>query len=134
MTSKRSVKAILKRAHRPSVAFSVVIGGDEMSGTLSALPFMKWQEILAEHPPRDGNAIDEGWGFSYATFWPALIRESVTDPVMDDEDWDLFFETLTQGDVVTLGSQAFALNMRPAELAVPKSSSTSPDTTSPSSD
>lgn len=134
MTSKRSVKALLKKARLRSEPFSVAIGDQTVTGTLTAMPFIRWQEIKATHPPRDGNAVDQGMGYSYAQTWPDMIRAAVTDPEMDDEDWGLFFDLMAEGDLARLAVQVMALNEREGRVDVPKSSSTSPATTSPNSD
>jgi hypothetical protein len=134
LSSKRSVKAMLKRARRKSQPFTTVIAGEELTGTLTAVPYLRWQELVTDNPPRDGNAADAGWGFSVVTFWAAALRAGWTEPAMDDEDWDAFFETAPVGEVNRLGMEVFALTVRPAEVDVPKSSGDSPETDLPSSD
>lgn len=136
MTSKRSVKSILKKARRPSEPFAVKLGDEELTGTLTALPFMRWQELLAAHPPREGNDADEGWAFCYGTFMPALAAACISDPDMDDEDRAAFADALGPGDAGRLGMQAYMLNVRSTSqvVDVPKSSIESPTTEQPSSD
>jgi hypothetical protein len=134
MSSKRSVKAMLKRARRKTAPFSTVIGGEELTGTLTAVPYLRWQELVTDNPPREGNDADAGWGFSIASFWGAALKAGWSDPPMDDEDWDAFFDIAPVGEVNRLGMEVFALTVRPAELDVPKSSDASTETGPPDSD
>ncbi len=129
----------LEDAELPSEQFTVTLGRKEVTGTFSALPFMRWQELIASHPPRDGNSVDEGWGFCHSTFWPALVRASISEPKPTKAGLDKLMSLLTQGQVTRLGSQAFALNLQVHEddagdVDIPKSPDTSPETTSPKSD
>jgi hypothetical protein len=95
---------------------------------------MRWEELIESHPARDGNDADAGWGFNHVTAFPAAVRACMSDPVMDDEDWDAFCDLLSEGDMVRLGLQAYTLNERRNEVgAGPKSLSTSPEATPPSS-
>jgi len=134
MTSKRSVKTMLKRARRATKPFTTVLGGEELQGTLSAVPYMRWQSLLTDNPPRDGNSVDAGWGFSVATFWGEALRAGWVEPAMDDEDWDLFFDVTPVAEITRLGMDVYALTLSPQELDVPKSSSESTETEPSSSD
>lgn len=139
MTSKRSMKAILKkaRAQRRTEPFSVVVGDEKVEGVFTVIPFMKWQGLIADHPPRPAVEVDEGWGFSVVGMWPAIIRAAWLESGMDDEDWADWFEVVHPGDVVRLGMQVYIMQATPPSaesVDVPKSSSESPTTEPPSSD
>jgi len=59
---------------------------------LRAMPRHKFRALVAEHPPRvdeEGNPVDEDkvLGINRETFTPELIRASVVEPELDDEDW-----------------------------------------------
>ncbi len=58
---------------------------------LRALPGPKYRALMAAHPPRrDGDEADKGdanLGFNQVTFMPELIRLSVVEPQLDDDDW-----------------------------------------------
>jgi len=56
------------------------------------MPRHKFRGLVAEHPPRvdeEGNPVDEDkvLGINRETFTPELIRASVVEPELDDEDW-----------------------------------------------
>jgi hypothetical protein len=56
------------------------------------MPRPRWREFVAEYPPRqadDGTVDprDQHVGVDTDEFFPALIRRSVFDPQLDDEDW-----------------------------------------------
>ena len=134
MSNRRTpenIKAQLKRARRASVPFDVLLGDETIEGTFTALPFLQWQELIAAHPPRTDHKVDSVWGYSYATFWPAAIRACMTDPVMDDEDWETFEGLLSESQLARLGVQVHTLNESGPNI--PKSSATSTETTSPNS-
>lgn len=45
--------------------------------TLRALPGKKWAELVAAHPPREDDAVDENFGVNISTFVDAAMVESV---------------------------------------------------------
>jgi len=51
-----------------------------------------WSELVDQHPPRSGKDgkphPQDGAGVNMAEFPEALIRASVVDPVLTDEEWD----------------------------------------------
>jgi hypothetical protein len=62
---------------------------------LRALPRHKFRALVAEYPPRrvaadDSEILDEDRtiGLNRKDFFPALIRASVVEPELDDDDWD----------------------------------------------
>lgn len=75
-----------------------------------------WKELLAAHEPRkgkDGKVVpeDAANGYNWETFPEGLIRASVVDPAMDEEDWaDLLYETLTDGQFDRLFEKCWRLN------------------------
>lgn len=81
---------------------------------LRALPRPRWRALVAEHEPRkDGDDIhreDQFIGVNTETFFDALLRVSVVDPVLDDEDWQLLGENLTDRQFDTLATAAWKLN------------------------
>lgn len=104
---------------------------------LRALPKPKWRKFVGSHPPReteDGkiDARDQALGVNVDTFFDALIRRSVVDPALDEEDWlDLIggvrkLEDGTEEEVEgvltsrqfdDLGNAAWGLNRR--EISIP---------------
>lgn len=92
---------------------------------LRALSDTAFQQLADEHPPRregDGlNGRDEEMGFNRATFYPALIRACVVEPVLDEEDWSLLLDNpdtaISAGQMVKLRIAAMQVNG--AEVDVP---------------
>ena len=123
MTSQRRIRSLLAQDHRRSAPFSVKVGDKTITGTFTALPYMRWHELLASHPARDGNAADEGWGFSVETFWPAAIQASAEFDAytVGEDEWPDFLDMLPLGEIVRLGSQVFVLNVRAEAEEIPKS-------------
>jgi hypothetical protein len=59
---------------------------------LRGMPRSRWKAFIADHPPRkdESGAVDERdkyIGVNTNTFGMALVRLSVVDPDLDDEDW-----------------------------------------------
>ncbi|MCX4470446.1 hypothetical protein OOK41_09020 [Micromonospora sp. NBC_01655] len=82
---------------------------------LRAMTRPRWHQFIGEHPPRkDGNEIDARdrvRGVNIETFFPALVRESVIDPVLDEQEWTLLLdEALTDRQFDELASAAWDLN------------------------
>lgn len=83
---------------------------------LRAMTRPRWRAFLAEHPPRrtddgDVNERDRVVGVNTETVWPAMVRECLIDPVLDDTDWSrLVDESLTDKQFSDLSEAAWALN------------------------
>lgn len=63
---------------------------------LRAMPRPKWKAFIAQYPPRkaeDGTVDerDQFIGVNVDAFFDPLIRASVIDPELDDEDWRILF-------------------------------------------
>jgi hypothetical protein len=75
-----------------------------------------WKELLKEHEPRkgkDGKPVpeDANVGYNWDTFPEALIRASVVDPVMTDEEWNgLLYEVMTDAQFDRLFEKCWRLN------------------------
>lgn len=79
--------------------------------TLRALPRSGWISLLTAHPAKDKE--DE---FDAETLEPALIRASIVDPVLTDEQWARLDETLTSAQYGELSGTAWELNRRPVDV------------------
>lgn len=92
---------------------------------LRALPKPVWRALLAAHPPRqddDGNPIaeDTAIGINMETFWDAMIRACLVDPMVDDETWDMMAGPdgkLTDRQLGQLADAAWAANR--GDVSVP---------------
>lgn len=89
---------------------------------LRALSRPAWRKLLAEHPPRRddaGKIVDEDAGveLNVETFYAALIRACLVDPVLDGDDWARLTEALTDRQYGDLASAAWLLNR--GEVDVP---------------
>lgn len=92
---------------------------------LRALPKPRWRALLAEHPPRqddDGKPVpeDAAVGVNLETFWDAIIRPCIVDPVIDDDTWSLMAGDdgrLTDRQMGQLADAAWAVNR--GEVNVP---------------
>jgi hypothetical protein len=62
---------------------------------LRALPRHKFRKLVVAHPPRkdggDVNREDNQLGVNRETFFPALIKASVVEPALDEDDWLALF-------------------------------------------
>lgn len=75
--------------------------------TMRALPALRWSDLLASHPSREG--VAENW--NQVTLPSALIAACCTDPVMTEQQVDELFGVLNEGQRNLLFSAAWAANM-----------------------
>lgn len=95
--------------------------GEMLTLRLRALPRRRWSELVAEHPVRrsdDGttHADDEQFGYNSSTFFEALVRESVIDPVLSHSDWATLDDVLTDSNFMALANAAVMLNRRSVDI------------------
>lgn len=90
---------------------------------MRARPRPEWKALIKAHPPRheaDGSLHedDKYIGVNTETFYEALVRASVVEPELDEEDWAaLLDEALTDRQFNDLAEAAWSLNRR--EVKVP---------------
>lgn len=87
--------------------------------TLTALPPVELEALIAAHPPpqnMQGQKI-----FNPATFIPALLAVSV-DSDVTEEDWTEYYTSgaMTTGEVAHLFDAVWTLNHRPPDPSLPK--------------
>jgi hypothetical protein len=98
---------------------------------LRALGRLRWKALKDEHPPRrdaEGkhDLGDLRLGVNRDTFFDPFIRETIVDPVLDEETLTLLIEQrLTDGQWDDLTTTAW--NMNEAKISVPLSSAASPN-------
>lgn len=82
----------------------------------------RWTELVAEHPPREGNSRDTVLGFDETGIAEALLVEGIVEPTLTDaERTRLLDEVLTDGQFNSLANLAYSLNRQgvsPAFLSV----------------
>lgn len=89
---------------------------------LRAMPHPKWREFCAQHPPRkdDEGGVDERdriLGVNAETFWPAVVRQSLVDPQLDDSEWQALLDgALTDRQFSDLADTAWGLNRRDVDI------------------
>jgi hypothetical protein len=84
---------------------------------LRALPRSEFRSLQVAHPPREGEKLDAGFGVNGETFFPALIRATVVDPVLDDAEWaDLLDTHLTDFQFNDIALSAWGLNAREVDI------------------
>lgn len=97
------------------------MAGEMLTLRLRALPRRRWSELIAEHPVRIGddgtpNAEDENFGYNSDTFFEALIRESICDPQLSDENWQALDDVLTDSVFQQFANAAIMLNRRGVDV------------------
>lgn len=89
---------------------------------LRALPKSKWRALVASYPPRKDEkgepvADDVQIGVNREEFLDALIKVSVIDPEMTEEQWADLLDTITDRQYSDLCDEAWFLNR--GEVSVP---------------
>lgn len=57
---------------------------------MEAMGRRRWDALVAQHAPREGNQRDAQAGYNVDEFVAAGLRLCVVDPVLDDETWEQF--------------------------------------------
>ncbi|MCX5066901.1 hypothetical protein OOJ91_13700 [Micromonospora lupini] len=90
---------------------------------LRAMPRPAWRAFIAQHPPRkddESGAIveqDRGVGVNTETFFDELVRRSVVDPELTEDEWKLLLDqALTDRQFDTLANAAWGLNRRDIDV------------------
>lgn len=97
---------------------------------LRALGRLRWKALKDEHPPRKDaedkpDLADLRLGVNRDTFFDPFVRETIVDPVLDEETLTLLIENrLTDGQWDDLTTTAW--NMNEAKISVPLFSAASP--------
>ena len=81
-----------------------------------ALTRAHWHGLVAEHQPRPDNERDAAIGVNTDTFFEALIRRTLVDPVLDDDAWARLSEALTDRQFDELADAAWGLNRRDVDV------------------
>jgi len=90
---------------------------------LRALPRRKFTAAQAEFPPREGNAFDGAAGTNIEALGEALVRRCVFEPDLDEEDWQILDETLSDGQWQLLANAAWAINARDVDVPFSRTAS-----------
>lgn len=74
-----------------------------------------WHELVEQHPPRKGkdgkpDPRDAPQGINVATFFDALVKASIVEPQLSDEQWQALDGKLTDGQFDQLAWAAWRLN------------------------
>lgn len=78
----------------------------------------RYTEIVAKHPPREGNKADAMLGMNIDDVVEQLIKLGTFEPELDDEDWETLLEdTLTEATYEALTNAAWSANKR--DVSVP---------------
>lgn len=75
-----------------------------------------WDQLKDAHPPREGNKKDAESGVDMDAFNEQLLRLSIVDPELDDNDWDNLLEVLTDGTFTLLIGNCYGVNQSDVEV------------------
>ena len=90
---------------------------------LQALPRRSFQKFCVAHPPRDGNDEDRALGFNTETFHDDLVRASIVEPELSDEQWETLADRMTSAQWQEFVTASQLLNIE--KVSVPFSLSAS---------
>lgn len=79
---------------------------------IQAIPRTRWTELAIQHPARPDVITDKSIGVNEDEFIPALLREGLVSPVLDDEDWEALDAALTRAQFLELGNAAWEVNQQ----------------------
>lgn len=105
-TGVRALEAQLEKLRKQAEASTVTF-------KLRAVGRKRWTELMAEHPPREGNTKDTLVGANEDTLAEALIREGLVEPLLSAEQLaTLLDEHLSEGQYNELANAAYFVNRR----------------------
>jgi hypothetical protein len=89
-----------------------------MEFTIRALPGRRsknakvptWLQLKESCPPREGNAKDKENGVDMDAFNEALVRVSIVDPVLDEDDWGNLLEALSDAAFTEIVGHCYGVN------------------------
>ena len=85
---------------------------------VTALKRATFRSLMSDHPPREKNEDDEGYGVNLDTFPEPFLRESVTkvevgDGVLSPGETNDLIDSLSEGDYERVFTVAYYLNRAP---------------------
>lgn len=94
---------------------------------LRGLPRPEFRALVRAHPPRkaeDGTIeANDRLGVNYDSFFPALTRACLVDPVPDDEQWETMQSALTDKQFDMLATAAWNLNTEAVDIPFSRAAS-----------
>ncbi|MET7395624.1 hypothetical protein ABZS66_19250 [Dactylosporangium sp. NPDC005572] len=90
---------------------------------LRALARRSWDALVKAHPPLEGNQEHAALGYNSDTFFEALVRASIIDPVITAEQWNQVLDVLTARQWRTIVGAAQALNVRDVDVPFSRAAS-----------
>ncbi|WP_033288249.1 hypothetical protein [Amycolatopsis jejuensis] len=77
---------------------------------LRGLSHEPWAKLLAAHPPREDKPGDLAMGMNLETFVPAMVRASIVEPELSDEQYELLIDVISDNQYATLQNAAWLLS------------------------
>lgn len=91
---------------------------------LRALPRRRWNQLLLDHPPRVDSDTDKAVGINEATFYDALIAESIVDPSLSPGELTrLLDDVLTSAQYDEISRAAWTLNRKGVDVPFSRAAS-----------
>lgn len=75
-----------------------------------ALPKAEWRALCDDHPPRQGNDVDQWTGYNRDAVLDQAVRESLIDPEFDDVSWANLMLAINGGEWDELRKTANKVN------------------------
>lgn len=84
--------------------------------TVREIPEVKKRQLQDDCPPRKGNKRDEIYGYDEDAYATALVRASLVDPAVTDEQFDEWRATVSAPNFKKIRDAAFDVNEREVNL------------------
>lgn len=101
LSAPSEAKSKIKTLEKLLIDLKPEIAKASITLRFTALPFVKWNELVIDNPPRDGDVADRMWGYNTLTFYPAAMRltgsavEAGKTVEITEEQWEQLEEVLT---------------------------------------
>lgn len=81
-----------------------------------ALTRREWADLVAQHPPKDGDRVGRQVGYDIDGATVDAARLCLVEPELDDEDWDALDESLSAGQWELVKNTVLAVNAGKVEV------------------
>jgi hypothetical protein len=75
-----------------------------------------WNQLKDANPPRENHPVDKENGCNTDEFGEQLLRLSIVEPELDDEDWNNLLDGLSDGTFLVLVGYCFGVNQSDVDV------------------
>jgi hypothetical protein len=90
---------------------------------LQEMPGPEWRKLKRQHPPLPQDKVQNVLGMNTATFFEPAVKACMVEPVMSDEQYQLFLDKIRDGQWTALANAVLELNQENATVPLSRAAS-----------